>query len=330
MNRIEFRQPQIAWTWKLCCAVACAAHLCVAGADAAGPDTQKTAQPDASRPTKYLRVSRGEDQEPTALETAVTRFVGQRGDARVQVDLIGAVHVGERSYYDELNKLFTSYDAVLYELVAPEGTRVEPGQRKSGHPVSFLQNMMKDVLGLEFQLDRIDYSTPNMVHADMSPKEFSQSMKDRNESFFKMFLRAMGQAMSSQAQQKSAPSDMELLVALVAKDRDYRLKRLMAEQFENMEGQLTAINGPDGSTIITERNKKALQVLRQQLGKGRKRIGIFYGAGHLSDMAERLENDFGLERDSQRWLVAWRIAPPEPQEQKKDVPAESAVIGDQE
>ena len=56
--------------------------------------------------------------------------------------------------------------------------------------------MMKNVLKLEFQLDCIDYSVPNMVHADMSPEEFSQSMKDRGESFLKMFLRAMGQAMA--------------------------------------------------------------------------------------------------------------------------------------
>ena len=34
------------------------------------------------------------------------------------VDLVGAVHVGDKAYYQELNKLFKNYDAVLFELVA--------------------------------------------------------------------------------------------------------------------------------------------------------------------------------------------------------------------
>ncbi len=288
---------------------------CATISQAEEKDNPVGGKPSQDEEVKYLRVRRDDQQEPLALETAVTRFVSKQGAATsVQVDLVGAVHVGEKDYYEQLNKLFKTYDAVLYELVAPEGTRVVPGQRSGGNPVSLLQNGMKDVLNLEFQLDRIDYTVTNMVHADMSPTEFSQSMKDRNESFLKMFFRAMGQAMAMQAKQKNAPSEMELLVALMAKDRDYRLKRLMAEQFENMEDQLSAINGPDGSTLITERNKKALQVLRSQLSQGKKRLAIFYGAGHLSDMAERLENDFGLQREKQRWLVAWSITRPAPQE----------------
>jgi hypothetical protein len=271
---------------------------------------------DTTKEVKYLRVRRDARKQPIALETAITRYVGKRGDSEVFVDLVGAVHVGEGQYYEKLNELFRSYDSVLYELVAPEGTRVVPGSRgKSRHPVNFLQNVMKDVLKLDFQLDCINYASSNMVHADMSPTEFSRSMKDRNESFLKMFLRAMGQTMAAQATQKTrAPSDMELLVALVAKDRDYRLKRIMAEQFENMETQLSAINGPDGSTIITERNKKALQVLKKQLAKGKQRLAIFYGAGHLPDMAERLEQDFGMKFQKQRWLTAWEITPPESEE----------------
>lgn len=272
---------------------------------------------------QFLRVRRNDDQHPVALETAVTRFVGQNDSHQpIQVDLVGAVHVGERQYYEELNRQFATYDAVLYELVAPEGTRDVRDRSGGSHPVSVLQNLMKSVLKLEFQLDHIDYAPSHMVHADMSPEEFSESMKERGESFLKIFLRAMGQAMSMPSQQKSAPSDLELIVALLAKDRAERLKRLMAEQFENMEGQLDAINGPDGSTIITERNKKALSVLRQQMATGKRRFAIFYGAGHLSDMAERLQKEFGLRQDTQNWLVAWNIEPPSPADK---TPAEASA-----
>ena len=128
------------------------------------------------------------------------------------VDLVGAVHVGEKDYYEQLNQLFTSYDAVLYELVAPEGTRIEPGKSRSSRiAVSYIQNLMKDVLKLEFQLDRIDYTKPNMVHADMSPQEFSQSMKDRDESFLKMFLQACWRRRwPCRASRRTCPTMLEL------------------------------------------------------------------------------------------------------------------------
>ena len=81
----------------------------------------------------------------------------------------------------------------------------------------------------------------------------------------------------------------------------------MAEQFENLGGQLAAIDGPEGSTIITERNKKCFEVLDKQLQVGKKTIAIFYGAGHLPDMEKRLTSDYGMKREGEKWLMAWRL-----------------------
>ncbi len=272
------------------------------------PVTQASGKPAANEKSKFLRLRRAADRRPLALETSVTRYVGKSGGHSVRVDLIGAVHVGEKDYYAKLNERFTTYDAVLYELVAPEGTRITPGMaRKSNHPVSYLQKMMQSVLELEFQLDQIDYQKKNLVHADMSPTEFAKSMSDRGESFLQMFFRMMGQSMAMQAKQTQANSDIQMLVALFAKDRAMRLKRIMAEQFENLEGQLSVLSGPEGSTIITERNKKALAVLEKELKAGKRRLAIFYGAGHLADMEQRLIKDFGLKEQKQDWLVAWSL-----------------------
>jgi hypothetical protein len=49
-------------------------------------------------------------------------------------------------------------------------------------------------------------------------------------------------------------------------------------------------------------------VLKNQLAQGKKKIGIFYGAGHLSDMDTRLRKDFGLKPVSINWLTAWNLA----------------------
>lgn len=263
---------------------------------------------DAARP-KYIRITRDAQDKPLALQTAIVHFVPAEGPQDVHVDLIGAVHVGEKSYYDALNEAFTKYDVVLYELVAPDGTRVPKGGRQSGHPVALLQNGMKDMLGLEHQLEKVDYSKENLVHADMSPDDFSKSMEERKESFIGMFARMWGQAIAQQSTQKNRTSDFDVLSAFFSPNRAETMKRVMAEQFENVEGVMQALEGPEGSTIITERNKVALKKLSEQLAAGKKNIAIFYGAGHLGDMEKRLLSDeFDLKRSGEDWLDAWNLS----------------------
>ena len=188
------------------------------------------------------------------------------------------------------------------ELRIPRG-----GRQGGGSAISALQRMLKDTLALEFQLERVDYTKGNMIHADMTPEEFSASMKQRGESFFKMFFKMMGQAMAMQSKNSNSMSDMQLIVALLSRDRAFQLKRLMAQQLQDVEVHLAMLYGTDGSTIITERNKKALVVLDREIKNGKKKLAIFYGAGHLPDFEERLKKDFGLVRESQRWVEAWAL-----------------------
>jgi hypothetical protein len=269
--------------------------------------------------TKFIRIRRGEDGTPLALETAIVRYVPVDGDRKVAVDLIGAVHVGDQAYYDALNKRFADYDVLLFELVAPPGAKIPKGGRNgrsSGHPVGAMQDGLKSVLDLEHQLDKIDYTAENFVHADMSPDEFSKTMEDRGESFMQMFFRLMGQGAAQQAS-GGGSNDLGMLLALFSKDRATKMKIAMAEQFENLEGQMAAFDGPEGSTIITERNRKAFEVLDKQIKDGKKRIGVFYGAGHLPDMEERLVRDFKLKRDGdEQWVEAWSLRLKSPKEKK--------------
>ncbi len=271
-------------------------------------DKQAAADKPDARP-KYIRISRDADQNPLALQTAIVEFVPtDSAKADLHVDLIGAVHVGEKSYYEALNKAFESYDVVLYELVAPDGTRVPKGGKSSGHPVAMLQNGLKGMLGLEHQLEQVDYSKENLLHADMSPEDFAKSMEERNESFLGMFARMWGQAIAQQSTQKNRTSDIDVLAAMFSPNRSFAMKRVMAEQFENVEGVMEALEGKDGSTIITERNKVALKKLSEQIAAGKKKIAIFYGAGHLGDMEKRLLSDeFELKRSGEQWLDAWNL-----------------------
>jgi hypothetical protein len=260
---------------------------------------------DKRSDVSFLRVVRDSKGDPTSLQTAVASFRSAKGD--LQVDLVGAIHVADKAYYEQLNELFRDYDVVLYELIAPAGTRIPRGGQASDHPVGRMQRAIKSMLDLSFQLDEIDYTAKRLVHADLSPEEFAASMQERGESFLQILFRMMGQA-ASQAGRADAPSDADLLMALFAPDRPMRLKRILASQFEDLEDQMSILEGPTGSTLISQRNKRALEVLRRQRDLGHTKIAVFYGAGHMSDLAERLGKDFELQHTSSRWLTAWDLA----------------------
>ena len=287
--------------------VSCIVTLVICPAAVGQPPDDQAKQTDNS--SKYLRLAREADGTPAALQAAIVRFGPRDGGGESKgpvVDLVAAVHVAESSYYRQLNREFRKYDAVLYELVAPEGTKVPKGGGESDSPVSAVQMGITSILELEFQLSAVDYRRPNMVHADMSPEQFAQSMQKRGESVLTMFLRMMGYALARQ-QGAGETTDAQLLLALFDKNRALALKRVLAEQFEDLEGSLLALDGPDGSTIISERNKVALGVLRKQLAAGKKKIAIFYGAGHMPDLQKRLGKDFNLTPTGTRWLVAWNL-----------------------
>jgi hypothetical protein len=264
---------------------------------------------ETSEPAKidqFMRLARSEEGDVTALQTSVVRYQRPTETGTV-VDLIGAIHIAEKEYYEQINERFDDYDVVLYELVAPEDAAAPlPGQR-SAHPVTAIQVGMKDLLGLRFQLDCVDYRKPNLKRADLTTQEMTESMTRRGESLLQVFFRMMGQGIAAQSKDPTRSSDSRLLAAFFAKDRATQLKRVMAEELERNMAMPSVLDGPDGSTIVTVRNRRAMDELEKQIRAGKKRIAIFYGAAHLPEMADQLKQRFGLLPTRTTWLLAWKI-----------------------
>jgi hypothetical protein len=240
------------------------------------------------------------------MDTSTIRYTKKMPDGtELVVELIGVVHIGELDYFQAFNQQFKQYDGLLYELVAPEGTRVEKRDNDGLNPVAALQKGMMTALGLQFQLEHIDYGASNFIHADMTPEEFGQSMTENNESIAKMFFRTMGMS----AAMGGASGEVEMLGALFAsgEDRIYRLRRSAANQLIKMDVGMKAWEGDNGSTIITHRNGKAFKVLQTQIDAGKRKLGVFYGAGHLPDMERRLIEDFGMTPGEPQWQRAWKL-----------------------
>mgnify|MGYP003333639070 FL=1 len=275
----------------------------------------------AAEEVAFLRLSRDDTGAPLSLDTSIVRYretaaAAEQAGRRepLEVDLVGAVHLGSKAYYDTLDRLFREYDAVLYELVAPDNARIpKPGRKPSGAIGSAQQGLTK-MLGLEFQLEQIDYSARNFVHADLSPKEFDAAMAKRGESWWTMFLKLMreGAARAERADQKAGGEVGigDLFGIFFGSNREVRLRRIMAEQFTDMEVLTAAFGGEEGSSLITDRNAAALDVLEKQIAAGKRRIAIFYGAAHMDDFDERLRTDFGMEPFETDWLEAWDLRMP--------------------
>lgn len=273
---------------------------------------QTTVAPPATEPTEevadYIRFLEG--PEADRLQTAVTRF---EKDGRI-VDLVSVIHLADASYFENLNKLFAGYDVVLYELVggaySPEAADEPVTASDEMAAVRQLQTMAKSFLGLEFQLDGIDYSAPNFVHADVEWDTMSGLMEARNQNFSEIFTRAM--SLSKEGSIAGLPdteAGMSLmlgsLLTAVTTGNSNGLKRVLAPFLSEAEGFITQLEGEDGTVLVTERNKLVMTKLaEEQKARGAGKYAIFYGAGHMPDFEDRLIAQ-GYAKKETAWADAW-------------------------
>ncbi|NLT69087.1 MAG: TraB/GumN family protein [Verrucomicrobiaceae bacterium] len=249
---------------------------------------------------------------PSRLQTAVVRF--EKG--RSVVDLVGVVHLGDAAYYENLNELLKGYDAVLYEMVG--GT--SPGTSAATDPaaapemvsVRRLQELARSFLGLEFQIDRIDYSARNFVHADVAWGEFAALMQARNQNFATLFTRAL--SLAEEGGVAGFPNDEEAIAAMmqrifaaVMSGDSNELKRSIAPFISESEEFITRLEGDDGTVLVSERNRVVMEVLAEESTvRGGGKFAVFYGAGHMPDLERRLLAA-GFTKGESIWLDAWSI-----------------------
>ena len=63
--------------------------------------------------------------------------------------------------------------------------------------------------------------------------------------------------------------------------------------------------------VISSQDQRQADQLAKQIAAGKKKIAIFYGAGHMSDFEKRIRKKFKLAPVKTRWLVAWAMKSPE-------------------
>lgn len=265
----------------------------------------------------FIRVD--EDDSAARLQTAVTRY--EKDGA--SVELIGAVHIADKAYYEKLGERFKSYDAVLFEMIGgerlaepakPEPADPAPGEKKQADLSGLhkVYDMVADFLKLTGQMDNIDYTAKNFVHADLTYAEFAAMQKERGESLLGFALKA-GKSAPEPAKQ---PDATKLLSAMLS-GKSNLVKLEIVHTLGQGDDQIAAFAGE--SVIISDRNQRCLEVMNRELAAGHKKLGVFYGAAHFPDMEKRLTEQ-GFKRVRQDWLTAWDIPKKEekPAAEKKD------------
>lgn len=265
--------------------------------------------------TQLMQAPSGMAREDV-LEVPLATYADGQGH---QVDLVGAIHIADPSYYADLNNRFATYDKVLYEMVdggdlprmlilkrkVEGGTATdeekaeyeklsgEMKERKEdsilGFVLNFLYDSISTQMNLQMQAEGIDYGKENFVFADVTQEELSKAMQDRGESWLGLIVKSM----------ISNLGELDLMTLLNPDPRQY--KRMMMESLAKSSQSDSVM---EQSSIVVTRNSKCFEVLEGVLKQPEvKRVAIFYGAMHLRDMDERLKK-MGYTLQKVEWLKA--------------------------
>jgi hypothetical protein len=259
----------------------------------------------------YVRFS--EDAESARLELAIKTFTMPSGQ---QVDLIGVVHLADSAYYQELNRRFDAYDAVLFELVGDPRTVTETALPTAGQNsyqpggIGLIQQAAAKYLDLTFQLGAIDYTRKNMVHADTTAQELANLQQERGETTLTLFARAMQAQMNGQMN-TAAMRELDtlgLIRILMSPDSAAAFKKALAKVFDQVESMTAVMEGKDGSAILSGRNEVVVQKVREVLGHAKqRRIAVFYGGAHMPGLESSLLQDLKAKPSGEEWLAAWTM-----------------------
>ena len=233
------------------------------------------------------------------MQTAAQRLVA---NGKPVVWLVGAIHIGRRGYYGELQRLLGYQDAVFYEGVRANAKAPGLGELpppKPGAPTPTYK-VLSDALGLDFQLADIDYRGKAWRNVDLTmedldrlnakesggkPSQFDQVKGMLNPG--SPMARALGSAMAM-----ATPGMKEAIKLLM-------IRTAGAESTPGLDPATERI-------ILAARNQAVVDALGATFAAPAppRAIGVFYGAKHLADLQRTLVERYGYRLDEKRWFAA--------------------------
>jgi len=282
-----------------------------------------------ARPAPYIRAAHGPDGT-AELEVGLRAFKPARGRGPT-VWLVGVTHLGTADYYARLQRFLNAQGLVLFEGVGATN-KTFALQREAGFN---LQAALAKALGLEFQLHAIDYTPQHFQNSDLSVAELARIFAnappgppgtpsppgteggeprsgERGGAEFDHLLAAMQGTGFLGAMARVTVALLEASPRLQA-----AMQVVLIEVLSGLPRDLPRMPGlPPGfqnllRVLIEERNEKVVDDVRRALEAKQPpgSIAIFYGAGHMTDLEERLRSTLGYRPAVERWMTALAVNP---------------------
>ncbi len=252
-------------------------------------------------PKSFTRFTAPTSTAPGALEVGIGRYFHE--PTRTTLFLVGAIHIADRGYYDQLQDVLDSCDVVLFEGVGAKSGSTPPSDEQVARMDALfeLQLMLNDALGLTFQKDGLDYRRRFWRNADVDFVALTEELDARGvalptdnplvQGLLKMMLGTFDLAKAGADARMRSMLKRQVAGALAMADS------MMALQMKGLT-----------DVLIDWRNDAALTVLDDELTNGApgRWLALFYGAAHLPDFAAKLAAK-GFEFQGATWLPAWRV-----------------------
>jgi hypothetical protein len=185
-------------------------------------------------------------------------------------------------------------------------------EKETEKPSDNIQQTMADSLGLAFQLDMLPYEEPNWFVSDLTIDEVEQKLEDGGADT--ALLDTITGASFAAKIANSMMQVIPLLDALSGGGVSATARLLMIEVLSMADSQLMQEIEPELlKVIIVDRNTEVLSDLAAVLDSAEdvSSIGILYGAGHMVDLAQRMEKLFGYTPVEDKWFSSMSVDPRE-------------------
>ncbi|XP_078169484.1 uncharacterized protein LOC144563891 [Carex rostrata] len=294
---------------------------------------------------EFLRLIRGKQPDVAGeLQTSIVRYQekspNQLFNRKLQVDLVGIIHIGDEQYYQQIKNQLRSYDCVLFEGIEDvNSTDVE--EVSACKKVINSHSEEANRIALVCQNNFI-FEVQSWKKADLPWRTFAQleeerlirwkELENQGGRKIKRVLQIMPDILKHLLSDHSfwmpVPAFVPLITYLTclrnglnahdidkleemfklgilhyfAKNPKFsRASDVVYEYDEDYEGDS---NYTKFAVLIRERNKFAIEVLKAAIAEGKMSIAILFGAGHMADFHKRLVKELKMVPVTVEWGTA--------------------------
>lgn len=234
------------------------------------------------------------------MRTAAQRLTAE---GKPDVWLVGAIHVGTKKYYEELQTLLDAQGTVLYEGVKPSknAPKEQPAAPKPGEQAPKpIYKVLSDALGLEFQLNQINYKHDNWINSDLSMDDLDKLNKEKGGGKPTSFdtIKQVLDPNSPMAKQ------LTTVLGMATDGMKEAIKLIIVKKVA--VGETPGLDATMQEIVLEARNKSALDYFAKTIAAPNppKSVAIFYGAMHMPDIQKALATTYGYKSADQKWFLA--------------------------